>query len=191
MPENILRSSADGERAGMPVHPLLRALLDCRDVDKAIAMASALSFGASSNVLCADAAGDAANLEFSPAGLQVLRGDGGTLCHTNHFLSSAGEGGQSALAPSLSSVPRLTRARKLIESRGGIGVAELQQILRDENDGPLSICRHPDRSLPEEARVEWVASVIMELSARRMHVAPDVPSLASYETVSLAAAVPA
>ena len=187
---NILRSSADGEQAGTPVHPLLRALLGCRDVEEAVATASALSFGASSNVLCADAAGDAANLEFSPAGLHVLRGDGGTLCHTNHFLSPAGERGQSVLAPSLSSVPRLTRARALVETRGRLGVAELQQILRDESDGLLAICRHPDPSLPEEARVESVASVIMELSARRMHVAPDVPSLANYETVALAAAVP-
>ena len=55
----------------------------------------------------------------------------------------------------------------------------------------LSICRHPDRSLPEEARIESVASVIMELSARRMHVAPDVPSLVDYQTVGLGAAVAA
>lgn len=188
---NILRSNADGKTIGAPVHPLLRAMLECRDVDEAIAMAGTLSFGASSNVLCADAAGAAANLEFSPSGLQALRGNGGILCHTNHFLSSAGERGQSALAPSLSSVPRLTRARALVESRSGMGVAELQQILRDESDGMLSICRRPDRSLPEEARVESVASVIMELSARRMHVAPDVPSLTNYEVVTLAAAVAA
>ena len=188
---NILRSSADGRTIGTPVHPLLRAMLDCRDVDEATEMAGKLAFGASSNVLCADAGGDAANLEFSPAGLHVLRGAGGTLCHTNHFLSPTGEQGQSALAPSLSSVPRLARARALAESRAGIGVAELQQILRDESDGPLSICRHPDRSLPEEARVESVASVIMELSARRMHVAPDVPSLAAFEAVELAAEVAA
>lgn len=188
---NILRSNEDGKTIGTPVHPLLRAMLECRNVDEATAMASRLSFGASSNVLCADAAGAAANLEFSPAGLQALRGNGGTLCHTNHFLSSAGELGQSALAPSLSSVPRLTRARGLVESGSRMGVCELQQILRDESDGLLSICRHPDRSLPEEARVESVASVIMELSARRMHVAPDVPSLTTYEAVSLAAAVAA
>jgi len=188
---NILRSSADGERAGAPVHPLLRRLLDCRSVDEAVALARPLTFGASSNVLCADAGGNAANLEFSPAGLQVLRGDGGVVCHTNHFLSAAGEHGQRALAPSLSSEPRLARARALTAGRGRLGVAELQAILRDESDGLLSICRHPDRSLPDEARIESVASVIMELSARRMHVAPDVPSLVDYETLTLGAPVTA
>ena len=112
------------------------------------------------------------------------------LCHTNHFLSPAGERGQLALAPSLSSVPRLTRARALINNHDKIGVVELERILRDESDGLLSICRRPDPSLPAEARIESVASVIMELTAGRMHVAPDVPSLAEYQTVTLAEAVP-
>jgi isopenicillin-N N-acyltransferase-like protein len=188
---NILRSSADGERVNTPVHPLLRAALGCRDVAEAIAMARAFDYGASSNVLCADASGEAANLELSPAGLQVVQGEGGALCHTNHFLSSDGARGQAALAPSLSSVPRLTRARGLVENRGGIGIAELKRILRDESDGLLSICRRPDPSLPAEARIESVASVVMELAAGRMHIAPDVPSLVDYETVALAESVAA
>lgn len=188
---NILRSSADGERVNTPVHPLLRALLRCRSVAEAIAMARALDFGASSNVLCADASGEAANLELSPAGLRVVRGQGGALCHTNHFLSPDGVRGQTTLASSLSSVPRLTRARGLVESQGRIGVTELKQILRDESDGLLSICRRPDPSLPEEARIESVASVVMELAAGQMHVAPDVPSLVDYETLALAESVPA
>jgi isopenicillin-N N-acyltransferase-like protein len=188
---NILRSSVDGGRADTPVHPLLRALLGCHSVAEALGMVRALGFGASSNVLCADASGAAANLEFSPAGLQVVSGDGGALCHTNHFLSPDGERGQTALAPSLSSVPRLTRARALVENRAGIGVSDLKQILRDETDGLLSICRRPDASLPVEARIESVASVVMELAAGRMHVAPGVPSLVEYETVALGEAVPA
>ncbi|MFZ1908943.1 MAG: C45 family peptidase [Burkholderiales bacterium] len=188
---NILRSSADGDRAGTPVHPLLRALLGCRDVAEAIGMTRALGFSASSNVLCADASGDAANLEFSPAGLQVVRSEGGALCHTNHFLSPDGERGQTALAPSLSSVPRLTRARALVENRIRIDVSDLKQILRDETDGLLSICRRPDSSLPVAARIESVASVVMELAAGRMHVAPGVPSLVDYESVALGEAVAA
>lgn len=187
---NILRSSTDGERTATPVHPLLRALLACRNVDEAIGMARALSFGASSNALCADTTGDAANLEFSPSGLQVVRGEGGALCHTNHFLSAAGESDLGVPATSLSSIPRLTRARALVENRGRIGVEELKRILRDESEGLLSICRHPDPSLPAEARIESVASVVMELATRRMHVAPDVPSLVDYETVALTETVP-
>lgn len=183
---NILRSSADGERLGAPVHALLRMLLDCRDVEEAIATARSVSFGASSNVLCADASGAATNLEICPAGVHVFGGDGGPLCHTNHFLSAAGAGGQAALASSLSSVPRLARAKTLVKDGGHIGVADLERVLRDETEGSLSICRRPDFSLPALARIETVTSVIMELCERKMHVAPNVPSLVGYETVALA-----
>lgn len=61
----------------------------------------------------------------------------------------------------------------------------LLRLLRDESAGLLSICRRPDPSLPPEAQIESVASVIMELSRGVMHVAPDVPSRAEYQAVSL------
>jgi len=58
-------------------------------------------------------------------------------------------------------------------------------MLRDESEGPMSICRHPDTQLPREARVETVASVVMELARGVMHVAPDVPSKVAYHAVAL------
>ena len=188
---NILRSTTDGSRPGVPVHPLLRALLKCGDLEEAIALASRFSFGASSNVLCADAAGGAANLEFSPLGLQPMRGEGAVLCHTNHFLSPGGGPGEAALAPSPSSEPRLARARTLVAAQPSIGVADLKRMLRDESEGYLSICRRPDPALEPEVRLESVASVIMELGERRMHIAPDIPSLAKYVSIVLGEPVPA
>lgn len=184
---NILRSTADGKRPGVPVHVLLRALLARSGVADAIAFASGLSFGASSNVLCADAGGEAASLEFSPNGLCVVRGEGGTLCHTNHFVASGAKGWQASLAENLSTVPRLERARAHASARAKHGVEDLKRLLRDESEGFLSICRCPDPSLPEEARIESIASVIMELARGVMHVAPDLPSRAEYEPVALEA----
>jgi len=58
-------------------------------------------------------------------------------------------------------------------------------MLRDEADGYRAISREPDPALPEEARIESVASVIMELAAGVMHVAPDVPSRTAYAPVRL------
>jgi isopenicillin-N N-acyltransferase-like protein len=180
---NILRSIEDGKRAGVPVHVLLRSLLRLGAVDEAIAFASGLAFGSSSNVLCADVKGDAASLEVSPLGVRVLRGDGGTLCHTNHFLAPGTQGWQLELAENLSTVPRLERARTLAGALGEHGLEDLKLALRDESHGFLSICRHPDPSLVEEARIETVASVIMDLAHATMHVAPDVPSRTDYVAV--------
>ncbi|HUX24869.1 MAG TPA: C45 family peptidase [Burkholderiales bacterium] len=188
---NILRSTDDGARPGVPVHVLLRALLKRDSVADAVAYASKLSFGASSNVLCADAAGDTAALEFSPRGLEVVRGADAALCHTNHFLAPAAVPHQASLASSLSTLPRLARITALTGAhQGKFSPADLQRMLRDESDGYLSICRSPDPSLAPEACIETVASVVMDLGGRVMHVAPDVPSRADYLPVALGEAVP-
>lgn len=183
---NILRSVHDGAHAGVPVHVLLRALLKRASVSDAIAFASALSFGGSSNILMADRGGEAASLEFSPKGMRVVRGEGATLCHTNHFLHPDALGWQATQVPNLSSQPRLERARQHAAAGTKHGVEDLKRLLRDESAGLLSICRKPDRSLPPEAQIESVASVIMELARGVMHVAPDIPSRAEYEAIRLA-----
>ena len=192
---NILRSEDDGTAVGVPVHVLLRALLDCRDVAEAEARVRTMRFGASSNVLCADAGGGRAALELSPGGAYVLPGEGTAFCHTNHFIAAGASKTARQLPPSPSSVPRLERIRALVGGeKGAIGVADVQRMMRDESDGFLSISRQPAPSLPEVARVETVCSVIMELGPRLVHIAPDVPTKTSYEAVALqrdAAAPPA
>ncbi len=189
---NILRSSDDGSHAGVPVHVLLRALLERDSVADAVAFASNLSFGASSNVLCADASGDTAALEFSPRGLEVVRGAEAALCHTNHFLAPAAAKHQASLAPSLSTLPRLARITALTRAhQGKFSSADLQRMLRDESDGYLSICRRPDPALAPEACIETVAAVVMDLGERVMQIAPDVPSKVDFVPVALGEAVPA
>ncbi|MEK6244616.1 MAG: C45 family peptidase [Pseudomonadota bacterium] len=182
---NILRSVFDGAHAGVPVHVLLRALLKRASVRDAVEFASKLSFGGSSNILMADRGGEAASLEFSPKGLRVVHAEGATLCHTNHFVHPEAADWQATHVANLSTIPRLDRARQHAASRAKHGIEDLKRLLRDESAGLLSICRKPDPSLPPEAQIESVASVIMELARGVMHVAPDVPSRAEYQPVAL------
>jgi isopenicillin-N N-acyltransferase-like protein len=183
---NIMSSIHDGRQQGLPVHVLLRALLECRSVRDAIELTGRLPFAGSSNVLCADRGGDSASLELSPKGRRVVRGDGATLCHTNHFVDAEASAWQTPLADYLSTVPRLECARRHAAARPKHGPEDLKRLLRDESDGLVSICRRPDPALPEQARIESVASVIMELERGVMHVAPDVPTRAEYQPVALA-----
>ena len=65
---NILRSPRDGAQPGVPVHVLLRHLLDrCASLadlrERLARLATSLGFAAASNVPCADAAGHAASFE--------------------------------------------------------------------------------------------------------------------------------
>lgn len=183
---NILRSIFDGTQAGVPVHVLLRALLKRKSVRDAVEFCSTLAFGGSSNILMADRGGEAASLEFSPKGLRVVRGEGATLCHTNHFIHPEAAGWQATQLPNLSTEARLERALWHAAARPRHGIEDLQHLLRDDSADLLSICRRPDPSLPPEARIETVASVIMELARGVMHVAPDLPSRADYQPVALA-----
>jgi isopenicillin-N N-acyltransferase-like protein len=184
---NILRSRADGLRDGVPVHVVLRKLLDCTSVAQAEALVRRIPHCASSNILCADAAGAAASFELSPDGVGVVRGEDGTLCHTNHYLDPALVGAAVTPPPSFSTESRLARARSHAASRARLGVEDLQRLLRDESDGLLSICRRPDPALAWHERIESVASVVMELARGVMHVAPDVPSRCEYRPVALEA----
>jgi len=183
---NLMRSRRDGQHPGVPVHVLLRALLKRSSVAEAIRLASSVTHGASSGVLCADRGGDAAALELSPGGVEALRPADGVLCHTNHFLMPAGSAGEAPRAPTLSTEERLARIEALARGhRGSFTVDDIQAMLRDESEGAKSICRHPDVALAREARVETVASVVMELAAGVMHVAADVPSKVAYQPIAL------
>jgi isopenicillin-N N-acyltransferase-like protein len=188
---NILRSVFDGREAGIPVHIALRAFLECRDVADAILLAQTLVFAGSSNVLMADRSGDCASLELSPRGVRVVRSESGPLCHTNHFLHAEAAAWDAKLAANFSSEPRLARARTIAAAKTKQGIEDLKRLLSDETEGPVSICRKPDRSLPAEAQTHTVASIVMELGRGVMHVAPGEPAHTAYEPVALGEAIAA
>jgi isopenicillin-N N-acyltransferase like protein len=182
---NILRSGSDGFGKGVPVHIVLRRLLDCADVAEAGKLLKGLKYASSSNILSADAGGGTASFELSPAGVGVVRCADGTLCHTNHFLDTSVRHAAINPPPSFTSEPRLARAQAVAGEHAKHDLASLQQLLRDESAGLGSICRKPDPAIPEFARVESVASVVMELVRGVMHIAPDVPSRCAYVPVAL------
>ena len=188
---NILRSHRDGSQWGLPVHVLLRHLLDARSVAharerlQAVQTDLGLGFGAASNVPCADAHGQAACFEVSPAGWAEVKPTDGVVVHTNHFVCAPLLAEQAPMAPGLSSHSRLSTARQHAQQRP-IGQAELEHFLRDESDGFLSICRSPDPSVPPESRVESVAGIVMHTQPPAMWLACDVPSRVAFEAVPLA-----
>jgi isopenicillin-N N-acyltransferase-like protein len=180
---NILRSVDDGRLPGVPVHVLLRHLLDSDDVAAAQATARSLGHGASSNILVADRGGHAASLELSPRGVAALSPQDGTLAHTNHFLDAA-QAVHAAVNPLTSTGQRLDCALGYA-ARAPLGKEDIAALLRDTADGAFAVCRFPDPALPPEVRIETVAGVIMDLTAVTMWVAPDVPARVAFEAVPL------
>ena len=180
---NIIRSRDDGSRLGVPVHIVLRHLLGLPSVQAMRERLQALmawGFGASSNIPCADASGDVASFEVSPHGWAECVATAGTVAHSNHFLCATLAPHQAPMAPNLSSDLRLATAQR--HGAMALDRAGLEGFLRDQSDGEVAVCRSPDPSIPVEARVESVAGVIADVSAKRWWVAPNVPHLCAFES---------
>jgi isopenicillin-N N-acyltransferase-like protein len=183
---NILRSVDDGARPGVPVHVLLRHALS---FDSLSAFAKRLEeiaqgpgFGAGSNIPSADATGDVACFELSPAGWAEFPAQDGVVVHTNHFLCDSLATRQANLDATLSTESRLRCAASHAAPRR-LSVSSIESLLRDESDGVTSICRHPDPSLPAEARLESVAGIRIDCTARRWWIAPGIPSEVTFDEV--------
>ncbi len=183
---NIIRSRHDGERAAVPVHPLLRHLMTQPSLAAVRARLDELQashgFGAGSDAPAADTQGDVAAFEVSPRGWEEWPPADGVMTHTNHFLCERLAPIQQPTSGLLSSEPRLQTADRHM-ARRPVGVDDLKALLRDEGNGYLSVCRHPDPSLEPDGRVESVAGVIINVEQCAMWVAPNVPSTVEFQRV--------
>jgi isopenicillin-N N-acyltransferase like protein len=169
---NLLNTTADGGLDGTPIHLLLRQTLqNCRSVDDAVALLTSARTSASSAVTVATP-NDVATVELNPGGANVIRGHVGA--HTNHFLEPPKRGEDTTPEESPSTIPRLEVVRS----------QPLLDALRSHETHPKGVCRHVDELEPWADRTETVASVVMNLAARRFHVAAGQPC--THEHVQIA-----
>jgi isopenicillin-N N-acyltransferase-like protein len=183
---NLLRSLADGREVGMPVHVLLRKMLQAPSFAAARAVADLAPASGSSCVTLAGAGGELLSLELTPSGVAEVRPEGGLLAHANHCVDAGAAAGECPLEPISTSRERAGRAWELLRAgRGELDVPALQAILRDHDGDPRCICRHPNMNLARLDRGESICGIVMDLGARVMHVAPDVPCTVPFTAVAL------
>jgi isopenicillin-N N-acyltransferase-like protein len=183
---NLLRSRADGQHRGMPVHVLLRLMLQSTSVAAARRLAELIPAGGSSCITLAGATGELLALEITPGGVAELPAREGLLAHANHCLDANAAAGECALEPTSTSRERYGRAWDLLQvAAGQIDLVVLQNILRDHEGAPRCICRHPDPRIAAVDRNESVCGVIIDVQAATMHVAANVPCLATFVPVQL------
>jgi isopenicillin-N N-acyltransferase-like protein len=197
---NALVTDADIGAPGLPYHVLLRAILDCATVTEALQVLQAGTRSSSANYLIAHASGAALDVEAAPGDftrLYPLFPDRGLLLHTNHFLSP------HFLSPGLhpadlslwampSSAVRLQRLRAGAETPATLD--DFRGLLADHADYPRSICSHPQADDHPLEQGATIASVVMDLTARRVWLAAGNPCRAPYRELDvswLGAAAPA
>lgn len=183
---NLLRSLDDGREVGMPVHILLRKMLQAPNFAAARAAADLVPPSGSSCITLASAAGELLSLEVTPSGVAEVLPEAGLLAHANHCVDAGAIAGECALEPTSTSRERAGRAWELLRAgRGQVDVAALQAILRDHADDPRCICRHPNMAVPRLDRGESICGIVLDPGARVMHVAPDVPCTVPFTAVAL------
>ena len=183
---NFLASDRDGGTDGLPVHALLRMVLDsASSATEALALllGAEVSASAAVTVAAAEAGGVAlAAVELSPAGPAVAWPDGrGVLAHANHFLAGPPAGGDALVREQPGSLLRERHVRALLA--GGAGI---DHALRAHFPAPHGVCRHDDPSLPWAERRATLVSLLADPAARTLAVAPGPPCEHPHQPIGVA-----
>ena len=181
---NALVTDADVGEPGLSYHVLLRAVLDCATVTEALEALQAGPRSSSANYLIAHASGAALDIEAAPGDftrLYPLFPEDGVLRHTNHFLADI-HPADLALWAMPSSVIRLQRLQAAGTARA---LDDFGPLLADHADYPHSICAHPDPADHPCEQTATIASVLMDLTAKRIWLAAGNPCQAPYEQLDI------
>jgi isopenicillin-N N-acyltransferase-like protein len=180
---NALVSDADRGLPGIPYHVALRGILDAETISDAYAVLQRGIRSSSANYLIAHADGLVVNVEGAPGGFDHLFltfPTDGVLLHTNHFTSGRLAGTDVGLWLMPDSPFRLDRLASQIAHATKLSVGDFRSALADHANHPSGICCHPDPRWEPVEQGETVASVLMDLEARRMWLADGHPCTAPY-----------
>lgn len=189
----LLSNEDDWSRLGRPFHARTWKVLSSRTMAEAVEAIAEGERSCSANFLVAQAdgpgAGRALDLEIAPRGLCRQAPVGGLLAHANHFREPDRLGiWQPIVEDRRSTYHRCDRMERLLSDArgpGGIAPEALRHILRDHDEHPDSICRHPNPAHPVSERYQTIVSVVIDLHAGLMHVAAGPPCEQPYREYRL------
>lgn len=180
---NALVCGADRGQPGIPYHVVLRAILDAETVsDALIAMQQGVR-SSSATYLIGHTDGLAVTVEAVPGDhtqLHLRFAEDGILLHTNHFLADIGAARDVSPWAFPDSPFRLDRMRRIVGEAPAVSLEFAQRLLADHANYPNSICCHPDARYDTAEQWATVASLVMELDARVLHLASGQPCSVPY-----------
>lgn len=170
-----------------PFHVRCWEILRCTDFDQAVRVVAEGERSVSANFLIAQAPDRVIDLETAPTGVSRIVPRDGWLAHTNHFLDLRAAGLTRNIYTSKrpSTEQRLARVQHLLRTSSQISLERALEILRDHDDFPYSLCRHPDENFPPEERYASVVSVVMGLRERVFMIASGPPCQHEYRVLQL------
>ena len=174
--------SIDKENSlGLPVHILLRRILESRTIEEAVSNIDVYDKGTSSNILIGDKHGNYLDLELAIEKTFFFPSEHPIFIHTNHYLA---KGFDNSVEEFAGSITRFERANDIARHITGINKDEMKLILLNDSDIELPICRK--YSLIEGfGNLGTVTTILMDLHHLTMELTDGNPFKNDFFTVSL------
>jgi isopenicillin-N N-acyltransferase like protein len=170
-------------RQGFPKLLTYRDVLNATFLEDAIQRTHQPGRANGNNHLLANDSGELYDVEVSGGDWALLPATGEAFVHANHALDSRMQGLELNSRP-VNSIIRQHRVERLLaRSVGELTVDTLFEILSDHSNFPKSVCKHADRD--HNPDTQTVASVVVDLTAREIHVRPGHPCSMSTTSISL------
>jgi len=177
---NTLKNDLFG--LGLPVHIMMRKILECDGLQQVKDLIRNNSIGSSYNLMVGSSEG-ILDFEVDNSQITLIKEENGTVCHTNTFIDKE-----------LRSDPRYTKyekeesmlryesARRQLERKDKISIDDLKSILRSHDNHPYGICTH---AVQKEEMKKWatLASMIVDIEGNKMYLAAGNPCECDYEEI--------
>ena len=172
-------------RIGIPRLVVARAVLAAKRLSSAIGRTLVPKRAAGYNHLLVHESGELYSVEVSARKFEILHGTDGYMTHTNHYLSQSMKGVERQPEELLSSRVRYFRANRLLRQSSEHTIKSLQTIQQDHVNLPNSICNHNSGGEDPLDRESTICALVIDLTAREMHIAWGNPCQNTYHTYHL------
>ena len=172
-------------RIGIPRVIASRAVLGTRTPADAIRHMLVPHRAAGYNHLLAHESGELYNVEVSARQFAILGDEYGFIAHTNHYLDYKMQLVEDEPDELVGTRVRYFRAIRMLRRTPLHSIKSLQAIQKDHINFPNSICNHAEDDVYPLDREKTVNALVMDLTARVMHLAWGNPCTNSYHAYHL------
>jgi isopenicillin-N N-acyltransferase like protein len=190
----LISNKDDWARLRKPFHVRCWEILGSTTLAQAISRITRGKRSCSANFLLGQqtklGTGKILDVESAPEAAGTLSPQDGVLAHTNHFSNPGRLGVKQVLDEERkSTLQRFARINHLLRQvrseNGKMSMTRAEEMLRDHDGKPESVCRHENSSFPTDERYRTVVSVVMDLYTGQLQTTLGSPCEREYQTLRL------
>ena len=185
LPNVVILVYPNDSRIGIPRLFVSRAVLAEKTPGEAIRRTLIPRRAAGYNHLIAHESGEIYSVEVSARRFAIIYADDGYMVHTNHYLDANMQAIEYEPDELIATRVRYFRANRLLRDTEKHTIKTIQAIQRDHINFPNSICNHAEDDMDPLDREKTINSMVIDLTARAMHIAWGNPCANPYHTYYL------